>query len=125
MTDMQEMVARAIAGICNDKGQELASKCEMQAPPIPWQAFEREAKAAIEAHEKALEAEGLVIVPREPTEYMTHLGESNAEDTVNEFHGMILRACGCPECDKSSHEAFRAIWQAMIDEALTKKDETT
>ncbi len=50
MTDMLEIVAKAVAGICNDKGQELASKCEMQAPTIPWQAFEREAKAAIEAY---------------------------------------------------------------------------
>jgi len=69
MTEMQEMVARAIAGICNDKGQELASKCEMQAPAIPWQAFEREAKAAIEAHDKALEEQGLVIVPKQKRDY--------------------------------------------------------
>ncbi len=66
MTDHIAVVARAIAIICNERGQELASKVGAQAPPIPWQAFEREAKAAI----AALEAQGLVIVPREPTKAM-------------------------------------------------------
>ena len=56
MTDMREIVARAIAEICNEKGQELASKYEMQAPLIPWQAFEREAKAAIEAMREPTDA---------------------------------------------------------------------
>ena len=56
MADKLEEVAVAIARICNEKGQELASKCEMQAPAIPWQAFEREAKAAIEAMRKPTDA---------------------------------------------------------------------
>ena len=60
MTDMLENVARAIAEICNEKGQELASKYEAQASTIPWQAFEREAKAAIEAY-------------REPTDEMVEV----------------------------------------------------
>jgi len=94
MTDMLEKVQRAIAGICNDKGQELASKCEMQAPAIPWQAFEREAKAAIEAL-------------RSPTDAMLDEGDC----TLPQFDEGYIRM-----------ECLRVAWQAMIDKALEGKD---
>ena len=106
MTDMQEKVARAIAGICNDKGQELASKCEMQAPPISWQAFEREAKAAIEAYEKTLKAQGLVIVPREPSE----------GSIANGVQFLIDANLDGP--DGVGQSDARGCWQAMIDAVL-------
>ncbi len=91
MTDIQEKVARAIAGICNDKGQELASKCEMQAPPIPWQAFEREAKAAIEAM-------------REPTDEMQR----------------AVYICSMVPPGMTVEHA-RCLWRAMIGKALEGK----
>ena len=74
MTDVRKQMARAIGEICNEKSQELASKVGSQAPPIPWQAFEREAQAAITAYEKALKAEGLVIVPLKATDFMMETG---------------------------------------------------
>lgn len=54
-------------------------------------------KAAIAAHEKALEAEGLVIVPREPTEAMVNKGSEGLDAYYHgskdaEFHGSIT-AC--------------------------------
>ncbi len=118
MTDKLVKVARAMA-----ERNEPGIWDRPEGPPDEfWRdGYLQDAKAAIEAHEEALEAQGLVIVPREPTQDMTHLGDPNAEDTYNDFHSTILRACGCPECDKSSHEAFRAIWQAMVSAALEGK----
>ncbi|MEE8607238.1 MAG: hypothetical protein V3S55_06530 [Nitrospiraceae bacterium] len=95
MTDMLSVVARAIAGVCNDKGQELASKCEMQAPPIPWQAFKREAKAALEAM-------------RSPTDEMLLVGARSIGKTMGVANHI---------------ERSRPCWQAMIDKALEGKDD--
>ena len=96
---MIEKVARAIGGICNEKGQELASKCGAQAPPIPWQAFKREAKAAIEAM-------------REPTDEMANKGENALAFAKN------LE----PDRDVPSGTWWAAIlcFRHMIDAALSR-----
>jgi len=96
MTDMLKVVARAIAGICNEKGQELASKYEAQAPPIPWQAFEREAKAAIEAM-------------RSPTDEMKSAGDSMMPQFAD---GVIL---------VTGYDVAGEVWTAMADAALEGK----
>ena len=59
MTDIDKAVARAI---------EEIDRRDYNANYLPH------AKAAIKAHEQALEAEGLVIVPRLPTEAMECAG---------------------------------------------------
>ena len=102
MADMREEVSRAIARICNEKGQELASKYEAQAPPIPWQAFEREAKAAIEAMEI-------------PTDEMVEAGLDDP------------KASYCDRCMQSGHvrnSGYPAIiWRAMWRRAMEGKDD--
>lgn len=117
MSDPKEIYLELICPKCGDQGGE-----RQWCSDDVWAGdFCDGCGGEIEAIKYQRVPEGFVIVPREPTEKMTHLGEPNAEDTCNEFHGMILRACGCPECDKSSHEAFRAIWQAMIDQTQMEK----
>ena len=83
----QERVARALA--------------EIIGTPAPWDELNREARsvwrsyaaAAIAAHKAALADEGLVIVPREPTEAMLNAARGD-------FAGAELLAI--------------AFWQAMI-----------
>ena len=84
MTDMISVVAQAIYDADGGDSEELA-------------------KAAIEAHEKALEAQGLVIVPREPNEAMIEAGY------------------GRPVFDDEVKANMVAIWQAMLA-ALEGKD---
>ncbi len=107
MTDfMIERVARAICLCHGDQPERRIQEYGRTSHAYPaWEDYRKDACTAIKAM-------------REPTEEMTHLGKSNAEDAYNDLHGQILRGCGCPKCDKGSHEAFRAIWQAMIDKAL-------
>ena len=82
MTDMLSVVARAIGQTKSIEGEAMLSgqfdkKAELEL-------FLQEcAKAAIAAHEKALEAQGLVIVPREPTEDMIEAG-AEAEHEARE-----------------------------------------
>ena len=45
-------------------------------PDIFWNGYADDAQAAITAYEKALEDEGYVVVPREPTEAMRLAGET-------------------------------------------------
>lgn len=75
MTDTQEKVARAIS--------RKRADCIAQGIYADSQlGHEFLAKAAIEAHEQALEEQGLVIVPREPTNRMI-------EELYGEFIGSI------------------------------------
>lgn len=106
MTDMLSVVARAIAGICNDKGQELASKCEMQAPSIPWQAFKREAKAALEAM-------------RSPTDEMI---DRSSRARVAARHKMpsalTLKEYAAPDIMQENRSGMREALQAAADAAV-------
>ena len=63
-------------------------------------------KAAIQAHEKALEAEGLVIVPREPTDAMLKAGD--AKEPI-----MATLSSDCSD--------GLGVWQAMVDAALERE----
>ena len=85
MTDMFSKVGQAIAG----KGVMLEDH-----DALAYE-YRQQAKAAIAAHEKALEEQGLVIVPREPTDAMLNAAR----------HG---------------HPA--PMWLAMIDKALEGKE---
>ena len=104
MTDMIETVARAIATADEQNG----------GPPYEMRATNKhsremlfdEAKAAIEAHEKALEAQGMVVVPREPTEAM-----AKAMLWAGITHGE----------DKTEWRCFEDAWQAGIDAAMEGK----
>ena len=81
MTDKLEMVARAIAVAVDEEPDgpnhtwdgSLLLGINGPAEYKNWEGHKIAAKAAIEAHEKALEAEGLVIVPGEPTEALLEL----------------------------------------------------
>ena len=98
MTDKLEEVARAI---CD---HSVVSVDACYGPKCPcWAGAKTKAKAAIEAHEKALEAQGLVIVPREPTDKMVFAAS----------HLKGLRAAN-RLIKPTSHE----VWKAMTDAAL-------
>ncbi len=98
MTDMLSVVARAIG----------AQHCRaLDLDPDDWGGLEAGdrlmyrdwAKAAIKAHEKALEEQGLVIVPREPTE------------------AMALNALNKDECLPNANDStsyYKDVWQAML-----------
>ena len=65
------------------------------------------ARAAIAAHEAALQESGLVIVPRDPTEEMLAAADDYAGRAENsEQQGTM------------DDRWFRECWQAMIDKAL-------
>jgi len=65
-----------------------------------WSDYMHEAKAAIEAHEQALEEQGLVIVPREPGAKMIDAG--------------VGRLVGWDYNFDSEEHAVENIWQAML-----------
>ena len=73
MTEKLSEVARAIRKKCAEIEHRPEYAPEAMVPDMMLYADEY-ATAAIEAHEKALEAEGLVIVPREPTDAMIEAG---------------------------------------------------
>ena len=85
MTDMSEAVAVAIAWAVGENPTD---------PLMP----EIAAKAAIQAHEAALKAEGLVIVPREPTDEM---GKASA----------LIYSC---KCGRRITQWGTNAWQAML-----------
>ena len=101
MTDKLSEVAQAIALSVTDtkdadwEGAEEALKEDWLGP----------AKAAIQAHEKALEAEGLVIVPREPTKKMI-----KAYKRAMESQRVPTQVYG--NCGPSLKCVYR--WQAML-----------
>ncbi len=108
MAEMLEKVARAVGEICNEKGQELASKCGAQAPPIPWQAFKREAKAAISAYEAALKAEG-------PTQAMIDRGSRARVAARHKMpHALTQEEYAAPDIMKEDRLGMREAWQAML-----------
>ncbi len=124
MTDMISVVARAIAkadehygGWPYEKrvGEKLASGYSGREILLD------EAKAAIEAHEKALEQQGLVIVPREPTQAMVKAGA--ATEGMQAVDGMItfafVHGLKLPEGEPPP---LLQAWQAMLA-ALEGKDE--
>ena len=78
MTDMIEKVARAICAADEHYGGwPYEKRVEEKRDGLGGrEILFNEAKAAIQAHEKALEAKGLVIVPREPTNAMADKGEN-------------------------------------------------
>ncbi len=79
MTDMNEQMARAMA-----ERNEPGIWDRPEGPPDEfWRdGYLNDAKAAREAYENALEEQGLVIVPREPTNRMI-------EELYGEFIGSI------------------------------------
>jgi len=95
MTDMLSVVARAIC-LAGDVPADVREGCKVLCSMCL-----SEAKAAIKAHEKALEAQGLVIVPREPTDKMKMAPRARGQ----------IGPVGATE-----------VWQAMIA-ALEGKDE--
>ncbi|KKL67729.1 hypothetical protein LCGC14_2132080 [marine sediment metagenome] len=102
MTDMLSVVARAI---CKARGHNPNRRHEEYGQSShgywEWELYDKEAKAAVAAHEKALEAQGLVIVPREPTDKMKMAPRARGQ----------IGPVGATE-----------VWQAMIA-ALEGKDE--
>ena len=109
MTDMRGEVARAICRVnggedCRNcdgeiqrfKGVDGRGRKHQRRRPCPYR---EDAKAAIEAHEKALEAEGLVIVPREPTEAMVHAGRYPMTSTVTERWQAMIAALEGKDAD--------------------------
>jgi hypothetical protein len=109
MTDMIELMARAI---------EKADDDHFDATENPLVPYEVLARAAIEAHKKALENAGFVIVPREPTEAMMKAAENhpvtkkvNAMVTLAFIHGM---KSDWPEEDPP----LKSWYRTMIAEAL-------
>lgn len=73
MTDKTiEAVARAIAECTFEKICSFAEASRKNGYPVSdplppnWRAYTEETEAAITAHLKALEAEGMVVVPRDP-----------------------------------------------------------
>ena len=117
MTDKREEVARALelelwTRWDKEVGMYLPDYRQARLDK-PWTRITEslvKAQAAIEAHEKALEAEGLVIVPREPTE------------------GMLKAAFEAVDHEKVLLEGWlgwtgsnRKRWRAMADAALEGK----
>lgn len=88
MTDVPEMVKQLAQAICAASGYEdpdaqtdvywrnRAGEITVKPGDPHWHLFVKQARAAIEAHEAALAAAGLVIVPREPTEAMCEAEET-------------------------------------------------
>ena len=104
MTDKLSEVARAIRKKCAEIEHRPEYAPEAMVPDMMWFADEY-ATAAIEAHEKALEAEGLVIVPREPTGAMVKRGMDK------QFSSLLDTA-------ESDNEVASDTWKAMVDAAL-------
>ena len=111
MTDKLEKVARAICPKVKpwmddpDIRQSGVCDCERNVETnygpgqtACWMTMNDIAKAAIAAHEKALEAEGLVIVPREPTQEMRRAGAGRP-------------MCGDPE--EVAHYKYKAMLAAL------------
>ena len=105
MTDMQEKVARAIYKRAFDDDPALG-----ELDSAEWALWSEVGRAAIKAHETALEAQGLVIVPREPSE------GSIASGVVFLIDANLDGPDGVGESDA------RGCWQAMLA-ALEGKDD--
>ena len=103
MTDRLSIVAQAI---CNSNLRPIAGgHCD--GPECScWPSYVEDAEAAIAAHEKALKAEGLVIVPVEPTIAMVKAGD--AKPTI-----MATLSGDCSD--------GLGVWKAMLA-ALEMKD---
>ena len=116
MTDKLTEIAMAICGVrCYRQQAGLGSCILPNGRNGPCQATETQlilsgkmetAKAAIAAHEAALKAEGLVIVPREPSEAMLLAGARSIGKTMGTANHI---------------ERARSCWQAMLA-ALEVKD---
>jgi hypothetical protein len=89
MTDPVEVIARAIAS-----EQELGDR---------WWLYEEEARAAL----SALEGDGMVVVPVEPTEEMMHSG-ARAHDHPSVYMGGPSHA---------GRKMAERIWSAMLTAA--------
>ena len=90
MTNTAELVARAIADcpidLCDDNDEYFAP-----------------ALAAIDAHLAAIEAQGMVIVPRVPTTNMYNAGDDFIDKNIKLRHGNLHTSPDGSE-----------VWQAMI-----------
>ena len=108
MTDMLSVVARAI---CKARGHNPNRRHEEYGQSShgywEWELYDKEAKAAIAAHENALEAQGLVIVPREPNKEMIYVGDGVSEDA-----GDIWDPSG--GCNHGGPQCGREVWIAML-----------
>ena len=116
MTDKLSEVARAIRKKCAEIEHRPEYAPEAMVPDMMWHSDEY-AKAAIEAMEKALEAEGLVIVPRKPTEGMKVAGmDVSPMGRVKYDDGGALGKWVSYDTDKTGE-----IWTSMADFALEGK----
>lgn len=115
MTDMQEKMARAICEADGGDAEHIfqATNHIMACPTVASTCpmcevlnYSELAKAAIAAHDKALKEQGLVIVPREPTDAMEKAGMWAAIS-----HG-----------EKTDEMCIYDGYQAMIDKALEGKE---
>ena len=121
---MIEKVARAIC-ISADPDMCVSGSGGTGQPDVcyqrAWELHIGQAKVAIAAHEKALEAQGLVIVPREPNEEMKGAGFKAGEHE-------LWSEPGYHEGETLTYlndEAPEIIWQAMITAALEGGHEET
>ncbi len=75
-----------------------------EGPEFDWRAYEGEAQAALAAHEAWLEAQGIAVVPVEPTEAMIDAGHA-------------LDPLGCDVQPDSAGDIYGRIWFGMIQAA--------
>ena len=106
MTDMISVVARAICrAVAESEGKTQDPVCDCDGRRNNYRGvdcpYHVEAKAAIAAHEEALEAKGLVIVPREPT-----------REIIAAFAEVMVRGVFEDE----------DLYKAMVDAALEGKE---
>lgn len=97
---LEQVAAQAIRDAFN------TFDCESDEPPAALLA-----RAAIEAYEGALKAEGYVIVPREPTEEMVESGRA-ATAAFHDIQGSALTV---------AREKMRRRYNAMIDASLQEE----
>lgn len=99
MTDQEAAVEAVARAFCWNEG---CLDCGSASTCRAWDAYKFPIRAAIAAHLKVLEKQGLVVVPREPTEEM------------------ILAGGETPEQDGGGYDDAIVIWEAMIAKAAPK-----
>ena len=103
MTDMISVVSRALA---RERGLDF-DRCPKESDEMTsgQDLFLSQAEAAIQAHEAALEAKGLVIVPRVPSKAMVNKGSEGLDAY---YHG----AKDAP-CEGSITACYKAMLAAL------------
>jgi hypothetical protein len=115
-----EKVARAIYGAAFEPSNEAEAKRQKPSPGWCWERCgeqqrefaTRQAHAAIAAYEEALEEEGMVVVPREPTNAMQIA-------VLDEFNDATVRDA------KASAWDWQRAYKAALAAAPSPKDTDT